>query len=53
MKEYMQAAHLYNYTGVENALMLLHQYNLKTVGVGDSGTTDASLLKEMVVKMIN
>lgn len=53
MKEYMQAARLYTYPGVENALLLLHQYNLKTVGVGDAGTADASLLKEMVVKMIN
>ncbi len=53
MKEYMQAARLYTYPGVENALLLLHQYNLKTVGVGDAGTADASLLKEMIVKMIN
>jgi DNA polymerase-3 subunit delta len=53
MKEYMQAARLYTYTGVEAALLLLHQYNLKAVGVGDAGTEDASLLKEMVVKMMN
>jgi len=31
---------------------LLHQYNLKSIGIGDSGTDDAQLLKEMVVKMI-
>jgi DNA polymerase-3 subunit delta len=37
---------------VEKALLLLHHYNLKSVGVGDSGTEDASLLKEMVVKMM-
>ena len=53
MKEYMQAARLYSYSGVEKALLLLHQYNLKAVGVGNAGTEDASLLKEMVVKMIN
>ncbi|HEY6064303.1 MAG TPA: DNA polymerase III subunit delta, partial [Chitinophagaceae bacterium] len=52
MKEYLQAARLYAYPGVEKALLLLHQYNLKAVGVGDSGTEDASLLKEMVVKML-
>jgi hypothetical protein len=30
----------------------LHQFNLKSLGVGDSGTDDAKLLKEMVVKMV-
>ncbi len=52
MKEYMQAARLYTYSGVEKALLLLHQYNLKSVGVKDAGTEDTSLLKEMVVKML-
>lgn len=51
IKDYMQAANLYSYAGVEKVLLLLHQYNLKSIGVNDSGTTDASLLKEMVVKM--
>ena len=52
MKEYLLAARLYTYPGVEKALLLLHHYNLKSVGVGDTGTEDASLLKEMVVKMV-
>jgi len=52
MKDYMLAAKLYTYPGVEKALLLLHQYNLKSVGVGSTGTDDASLLKEMIVKMI-
>ena len=42
----------YGYDGIERILLLLHHYNLKGVGVGDSGTSDASLMKEMVVKMI-
>lgn len=42
----------YGYSGVEKLLLLLHQYNLKSVGVGDSGTSGASLMKEMVVKMM-
>ena len=42
----------YGYNGIERILLLLHQYNLKGVGVGDTGTSDASLMKEMVVKMI-
>ncbi len=52
MKDYMQAAKLYTYTGVEKVLLLLHQYNLKSVGVGSTNTEDASLLKEMMVKMM-
>jgi DNA polymerase III subunit delta len=53
MKEYMQAARLYTYPGVEKALLLLHTYNLKSVGVGNAGVEDASLLKEMVVQLMS
>ena len=42
----------YGYSGMEKLLLLLHQYNLKGVGVGDTGTSGASLMKEMVVKMM-
>jgi DNA polymerase III subunit delta len=52
MKDYLQAARLYTYPGVEQVLLLLHHYNLRSVGVGDIGTEDASLLKEMVVKIM-
>jgi DNA polymerase-3 subunit delta len=37
---------------VEQALLLLHEYNLKSIGVHASNVSDANLLKEMVVKMI-
>ena len=53
IKDYLKAAKLYTYPGVEKALLLLHNYNLKSVGVGDTGTEDASLLKEMVVKIVS
>jgi DNA polymerase III subunit delta len=53
MKDYMQAARLYTYQGVEKVLLLLHQYNLKSIGIGSAGTEDDSLLKEMVVKMMS
>jgi DNA polymerase-3 subunit delta len=52
IKDYMLAARLYTYSGVEKVLLLLHRYNLKSIGVGSSNTEDASLLKEMVVKMM-
>lgn len=51
-KEALATAKMYGYDGVEKALLLLHEYNLKSVGVNDTGTPDASLMKEMVVKMM-
>jgi DNA polymerase-3 subunit delta len=52
VKDYMTVAKNYGFEGVERALLLLHHYNLRSVGVGDIGTSDGSLLKEMVVKMV-
>ncbi|MBA3673631.1 MAG: DNA polymerase III subunit delta [Chitinophagaceae bacterium] len=43
----------YSYSGVEQTLMLLHEYNLKSVGVNSIGVSDASLMKELTVKIIN
>ncbi len=51
VRDYMQAAKTYDYQGIERVLLLLHQYNLKSIGIHDAGTEDASLLKEMVCKM--
>lgn len=53
VKDYIQAARIYGYPGVEKALLILHHYNLKSVGVGSTNTEDASLLKEMVVKIMS
>ena len=52
IKDYLKATNLYTYPDVEKIMLLLSDYNLKSVGINSSGTTDASLLKEMVVKMI-
>jgi DNA polymerase III subunit delta len=51
-KEAIATSKMYGYEGVEKALLLLHEYNLRSVGVNDTGTSDASLMKEMVVKMM-
>jgi len=42
----------YGYSGIEKLILLLHHYNLKGVGVGDSGTPGHAMMKEMVVKMM-
>lgn len=51
-KDYIQAAKLYGYEEVEKVLLLLHNYNLKSVGVNSAGVEDGSLLKEMATKII-
>ncbi len=52
-KKALQVSDLYGFNGLENALLLLHQYNLRSIGIGDTGTEDACLLKELIVKMMN
>lgn len=52
VKDYLAAARNYNYEGIESALLLLHTYNLKSIGVNSAPTEDASLLKEMAVKIM-
>lgn len=52
VKDYLKAAQIYSYPDVEKILLLLSEYNLKSIGINNPGASDASLLKEMVVKMI-
>jgi len=42
----------YGYNGIEKLLLLLHQYNLRSIGIGDSGSSGPMLMKEMVAKMM-
>ena len=49
----LAAAKNYGYDGTERIILLLHHYNLRSLGVNDPGTEDASLMKEMIVKMMN
>lgn len=50
-KQAIMAYELYGYAGIEKILLLLHQYNLRSIGLHDAGNGIESLLKEMVVKM--
>lgn len=52
VKDYVQAAKVYDFQGTERILLLLHRYNLKSIGISSPGTSDASLLKEMVYKIM-
>ena len=52
VKDYLVAAKKYGFAGIENAILLLHHYNLKSVGVGTVNTEDGALMKELVVKLL-
>lgn len=53
INDYMNAAKKYGEEGICRILLLLHHYNLRSIGINDGGTSSSELLKEMVVKMIN
>lgn len=53
VKDIISCAKSFRQSGVERALLLLHEYNLKSIGINSGNASNADLLKEMVVKMIN
>jgi DNA polymerase-3 subunit delta len=53
VKDIIACARNFRQKGVEQAILLLHEYNLRSIGIGSSNVSSAGLLKEMVVKMIN
>lgn len=52
-KEGLTAAKVYGIQGIEKILLLLYEYNLRSIGINDIGTSDTELMKEMVVKMVS
>ncbi|HVZ96084.1 MAG TPA: DNA polymerase III subunit delta [Chitinophagaceae bacterium] len=42
----------YSYAEAEQAILLLHHYNLKSIGIKNANTSGGSLMKEMVFKII-
>jgi DNA polymerase III subunit delta len=53
VKDYMQAARAYGPEGAEKAILLLSAYNLRSIGINDSGVEDGELMKELAYKMMN
>lgn len=51
-KDYIRAFKNFGPQGLERVLLLLHQYNLKSLGVNSPAIGDAELLKEMICKML-
>jgi DNA polymerase-3 subunit delta len=52
VKDYIKAAQQYGVEGSEKAILLLHAYNLRSIGINDSGVEDGELMKELVYKMM-
>jgi DNA polymerase-3 subunit delta len=53
VKQYIQALQRYSFADIEKVLLLLSHYNLLSVGIGRVNADDATLMKEMVTKMIS
>jgi DNA polymerase III subunit delta len=52
VKSALETMRRYNADGIERILLLLHEYNLKSIGIGANNVSGPELMKEMVVKMI-
>ncbi|SFP07310.1 DNA polymerase III, delta subunit [Chitinophaga sp. YR627] len=52
VKDYVSAARQYGLEGTEKAILLLHTYNLRSIGINDSGVEDGELMKELVYKLM-
>lgn len=53
VKDYMAAARQYGPEGAEKAILLLHQYNLRSIGINDAGVEDGELMKELMYKVMH
>ncbi len=53
VRNYVAATRHYNYSKVEHILLLIHEYNLRVIGINDADNSDADLLKELVVKIMD
>ncbi|MBV8251001.1 MAG: DNA polymerase III subunit delta [Chitinophaga sp.] len=52
VKDYIAAARLYGPEATDRAILLLHHYNLRSIGINDSGVEDGELMKELMYKIM-
>ena len=53
VKNYIAAARHYSYGKVEQILLLIQEYNLRVIGINNADNTDADMLKELVIKIMD
>jgi DNA polymerase-3 subunit delta len=51
-RDYVNALQLFSLIEIEKNLLLLHHYNLKSIGINRTDIDDAELMKELAVKII-
>lgn len=51
LKDYQDTANRYSVEQLEKIILLLHKYNLRSLGVNEAGSAQGSLMKEMVMKI--
>ncbi len=52
VEQAMDTVRNYSYSETEKAILLLHDYNLKSIGINNYGTSQSSLMKELSYKII-
>lgn len=52
-REAIQTFKRYQYEGIERAILILHEYNLRGIGINAPPTSHASFMKELVVKIMH
>jgi len=53
VEQVLQAVKNYSFTETEQVILLLHDSNLKSIGIGNSGISTGSLMKELCYKIMN
>ncbi len=51
-RDYATASRKYGKKGTEKALLLIHEYNLKSIGIGGDGNNGPGLMKELVYHLM-
>lgn len=52
VKDVLQAIKNYDHKGIQHIILLLHEYNLKSVGINSGNDSRGYLIKELVIKII-
>lgn len=53
MKDYTEGAQIYNAVKCARIISLLREYDMKSKGVGNAGSSDGELLKELIFKIMH
>ena len=53
VKNYIAATRHYSFSKVEHILLLIQSYNLRVIGINNGDNTDADLLTELVIKIMD